>query len=131
MAYDPSEPRDRSGKWTGGAARGHNAGSGNRSLVDRISTQHQRETAGAILRGAATGVAEGIVAGAVIGAVTGGVGAITTPALIARGIARGALAGANIHPVHAALVAGLGAHSALTRHSEKIKNHIAGQHKKG
>lgn len=131
MSFDPNEPRDDSGKWTGGSARGHNAGKGNRSLVDRISTQHQRETAGAIIRGAATGVAEGIVAGAVIGAVTGGAGALATPGLIARAALSGAIAGSKIHPAQAVLVAGLGAHSGLTAHRARMKSEIASQHKKG
>jgi len=131
MGYDPNEPRDNNGKWAGGSARGHNAGKGNRSLVDRISTQHQRDTAKAVLRGAATGIAEGIVASAVIGAVTGGVGVGLAPGLIARGVVRGALAGAKLHPVHATLVAGLGASSGLQAHQAKIKNAIVAKHKKG
>lgn len=131
MGYDPSEPRDDSGKWVGGGARGHNAGRGNRSLVDRISTQHQRDTAVAVLGGAARGIAEGVVIGATIGAVTGGIGALSTPALIARGIASGAIAGSRLHPVHAALAAGIGGASGLTAHKERMKAAVLRQHKKG
>lgn len=119
MAYDPTEPRDRSGKWSGGAARGHNAGGGNRAV------------ALAIARGAATGIAEGIVAGAVIGAVTGGIGEIATPGLIVRGAIKGAIAGAKLHPVQATIVAGFGAHAGLTAHRVRMKSAIADQHKKG
>lgn len=39
MAYDPKEPRDKSGKWAGGAS-GHNAGGGNRSIFQVIKNQH-------------------------------------------------------------------------------------------
>lgn len=131
MGYDPNEPRDRSGKWAGGSARGHNAGGGNRSLVDRISTQHQRDTAGAILRGAATGVAEGIVLSAAIGAVTGGVGVGLAPGLIARGVVSGALAGARLSATHVALHAASGIANGLSAHSERMKVAVAAQHKKG
>lgn len=119
MAFDPTEPRDRSGKWSGGSARGHNAGGGNRAV------------ALAIARGAATGIAEGIVAGTVIGALTGGVGEIATPGLIVRGAIKGAIAGAKIHPVNAALSAGFGAHAGLTKHRARMKSQVAAQHKKG
>jgi hypothetical protein len=129
VGYDPKELRDMHGKWTDGS--GPRGSKGNRSLVDRISTQHQRDTAKAVIRGAATGIAEGIVAGTVIGAVTGGAGAITTPALIARGVISGALAGAKLNPVHAVLAAGFGASAGLAAHRERVKNHIAAQHKKG
>lgn len=119
MTFDPSEPRDRSGKWSGGAARGHNAGGGNRAV------------ALAIARGAATGIAEGIVTGAVIGAVTGGVGEIATPALIVRGAIKGAIAGAKLHPAVAVIVAAGGAHAGLTAHRARMKSAVAYQHKKG
>lgn len=131
MPFDPSEPRDKDGKWTGGSGRGHNAGKGNRSLVDRILTQHQRDTAKAVIRGAATGIAEGIVVSAVLGAATGGFGVGAAPALIARGIVRGALAGAKLHPVHATLAAGVGATVGLQAHKERMKAHVSTQHKKG
>ena len=36
MGYDPKEPRDKLGKWTG-AASGHNAGKGNRETAKNIS----------------------------------------------------------------------------------------------
>lgn len=38
MGFDPNEPRDKSGKWTGGAS-GHNAGGGNRAVADHIKKQ--------------------------------------------------------------------------------------------
>lgn len=126
MGYDPSEPRDRSGKWAGGAARGHNAGKGNRSLVDRISTQHQRDTALAIGKGALVGAAEGIVAGAVIGAATGGFG--VAPALIARGIASGVAAGVRHSSAHVVLGAVGGG---LSAYQARMKSAIKQQHKKG
>jgi hypothetical protein len=119
MGFDPSEPRDRSGKWSGGAARGHNAGGGNRAL------------AASIARGALTGVAEGIVAGAVVGAVTGGIGEIATPALIVRGAIKGAIEGSKLHPVHAVIAAGVGGASGLTAHRERMKAAVKQQHKKG
>lgn len=130
MGYNPNEPRDMYGKWTDGGAS-QKSSKGNQSLIDRISTQHQRDTAGAVLRGAATGVAEGIVASVVIGAVTGGFGVGAAPALIARGIARGAIAGAKLHPAHIAVVAGVGAGVGLAKHRESLKSHVAAQHKKG
>jgi len=129
MGYNPNEPRDMHGKWTDGGSP--KSSKGNSSLIDRISTQHQRETAGAVLRGAATGLAEGIVAGAVIGAVTGGFGVGAAPALIARGVVSGALAGAKLHKGVAALHVGIGVGSALSKRSEAIKSHVAAQHKKG
>ncbi len=54
MSYNPNEPRDRSGKWTGGAS-GHNAGGGNRDVADHIKNQHLslefegRQTAGSFV----------------------------------------------------------------------------------
>lgn len=119
MGFDPSEPRDRSGKWSGGSARGHNAGGGNRAI------------ALAVARGAITGIAEGIVAGTVIGAVTGGVGEIATPGLIVRGAIKGAIAGAKLHPAHAAIAVATGAHAGLQEHRSRMKSAIKQQHKKG
>lgn len=119
MTYDPSEPRDRSGKWSGGAARGHNAGGGNRAV------------ALAIARGAVQGIAEGVVLSTVIGAATGGLGEIATPGLIVRGAIKGAIAGAKLHPVHVALGAGIGAASGLSAHRERMKAAVKQQHKKG
>jgi hypothetical protein len=119
MSYDPSEPRGKDGKWTGGAARGHNAGGGNRAV------------ALAIARGAAQGIAEGIVASTVVGAVTGGLGEIAAPALIVSGAIKGAIAGAALHPINVGLSAALGAHAGLSAHRERMKAAVSAQHKKG
>lgn len=121
MGFDSSEPRDKSGKWTGGAARGHNAGGGNRELAVAIS------------KGVIRGVAEGVVASTVIGAITGGVGEIAAPALIARAAVKGALAGArsSLHPVHIAIGSVIGGNNALQEHREKMMNGIREQHKRG
>lgn len=40
MGYDPNEPRDKDGKWSGGSV-GHNAGGGNRKVADHIKNQHK------------------------------------------------------------------------------------------
>lgn len=119
MGFDPTEPRDRSGKWSGGSARGHNAGGGNRAV------------ALAIARGALRGVAEGVVLSTAIGAVTGGLGELAAPALIARAAVRGAIAGAKLHPVNVALGAGIGAANGLTEHRARLKAALQQQHKKG
>lgn len=119
MAYDPSEPRGKDGKWTGGVARGHNAGGGNRELALSIA------------RGAARGIAEGIVAGAVVGAVTGGFGEIAAPAMILRSAIQGGIEGAKLHPIHAAISATFGAANGLADHKERMKAAIEQQHKKG
>lgn len=117
MAFDPDEPRDKDGKWTGGSARGHNAGGGNRDLALSIA------------RGAAVGIAEGVVLGTVIGAVTGGFGSLAAPGLIARAAIKGAIAGARLPPVHAAIHAGLGAAGGYAAHKQRsVKNHIVEQH---
>lgn len=123
MPYNPNQPRDMNGEWkdTGG---GSLSSKGNRSLVDRISTQHQRDVAGAVLKGAAIGVAQGVVASAVVGAVTGGFGA---PAIIAARATAGARAG--LHPAIAALSAGVGGYSGLEAHRERMKNAVSRQHK--
>lgn len=126
MPYDPNEPRDMEGKWTtGGGSTGHSS-KGNRSLIDRISTQHQRDVALEVAKGAAIGVAQGIVASAVVGAVTGGFGA---PAVIAARAIAGARAG--LHPALATISAAAGGYSALEAHKEKMKSHVSSQHKKG
>ncbi len=133
MAYDPSEPRDRSGKWSGGSARGHNAGRGNRSLVDRISTQHQRDAALAIGAGAVRGVAEGIAVSTALGALTGGIGELAAPGLIAGAVARGAIAGArgSLNPANIIIDAAIGGTAGLKEHREKMKSAIKRQHKNG
>jgi hypothetical protein len=131
MPFDPNEPRDKDGKWVGGGARGHNAGRGNRSLVDRISTQHQRDTVLAVVKGAAHGIAEGVVLSAALGAVTGGYGSLAAPGLIARAAIKGAIAGSKLHPVHAALAAGIGGTAGLQAHKARMKAAVSAQHKKG
>jgi hypothetical protein len=118
MGFDPSEPRDKSGKWAGGAARGHNAGV-NRAMALSIA------------RGALQGVAEGVVVSTAIGALTGGLGEIASPGLIARGAIKGAIEGAKLHPVNLALGAGFGAHGGLQAHRERMKSAVAAQHKRG
>lgn len=121
MTYDPSEPRDRSGKWTGGSARGHNAGGGNRELAISIA------------KGAAIGIAEGIVLSTAIGAVTGGIGEIAAPALIASATIRGAIAGARagVAASHIALHSIVGGASGLEAHKNNLKSVIKSQHKRG
>lgn len=124
MTFNPNQPRNMDGEWTSGG--GSSRSKGNKSLVDRISTQHQRDTALAIAKGAAIGVAQGVVASAVIGAATGGLGA---PAVIALRAIQGARAG--LHPALVALGAGLGGYSGLEAHKAKMKSHVSSQHKKG
>ena len=124
MTYNPNQPRDMDGEWTNGS--GSRASKGNRSLVDRISTQHQRDVAGEIAKGAAIGIAQGIVASAVVGAVTGGFGA---PVVIAARAIQGARAG--FHPALTAISAAAGGYSGLEAHRAKMKSHVATQHKKG
>lgn len=133
MSFDPSEPRDKDGKWAGGSARGHNAGI-NRSLVDRISTQHQRDVAYEIGKGALLGVAEGVALGVAVGAVTGGVGGIAAlagPVNILRSAAFGAAKGAKEavqpHAVAAAVV--VGGYTSYQTHRAAIKTQIVKQHK--
>lgn len=122
MGYNPNEPRDMHGKWTDGS--GPRSSKGNKSLIDRISTQHQREAALAIAKGAAIGVAQGVVASAVIGVATGGLG---TPAVIALRAIQGARAG--LHPVLSGISAVAGGYSGLDAHREKMKSTLAKQHK--
>lgn len=131
MGYDPNEPRDMQGRWSHGAATIGHRSKGNASLIDRISTQHQRDTALAVAKGAARGIAEGVVLSAVVGAATGGYGSLAAPALIGRAVVRGAIEGARLHPVHAALAAGVGAAGGLAAHKERMKVAVHSQHKKG
>ena len=124
MPFNPNEPRDMHGKWTDGS--GPTGSKGNRSLVDRISTQHQRDAALEIAKGAAIGIAQGVVASAVIGAATGGLGA---PAVIAARVIQGARAG--FHPALVTISAAAGGYSGLEAHKAKLKSHVSTQHKKG
>lgn len=125
MPFNPNQPRDQDGEWTSGGGS-TKASRGNRSLIDKISTQHQRDTALAVAKGAAIGIAQGVVAGAVVGAVTGGFGA---PAVLAARAIAGARSG--LHPALVALSAGVGGYSGLEAHRERMKSHVAMQHKKG
>lgn len=122
MGYDPNEPRDMFGKWTDGT--GPSGSKGNRSLINRISTQHQRDVAYEVAKGAAIGIAQGVVASAVIGAATGGLGA---PAVIAARAIQGARAG--FHPALVAISAAAGGYSGLEAHRERMKNAVSRQHK--
>ncbi len=122
MGYNPNQPRDMNGEWTDSGGGG--SSKGNRSLVDRISTQHQRDVAGAVIKGAAIGVAQGIVAGAVVGAVTGGFGA---PVVIAARAIQGARSG--LHPALVAISAGAGGYGGLEAHRAKMKSAVSAQHK--
>lgn len=122
MGYNPNQPRDMNGEWTDSGGGG--SSKGNRSLVDRISTQHQRDVAGAVLKGAVIGVAQGVVASAVVGAVTGGFGA---PAIIAARAIAGARSG--FHPALVAISAGAGGYGGLEAHRAKMKSAVSAQHK--
>lgn len=133
MAYDPGEPRDANGRWVGGGARGHNAGGGNRSIVDHVLTQHQQDVALSVGKGIAKGIAEGIAVSAAVGVVTGGFGAIATPALITGAAARGAVLGARhgLSTAHVVLGTLVGGHSGLEEHRARIKAEVVNEHKKG
>lgn len=124
MSYNPNQPRDMNGEWTDSGAA--SSSKGNRSLVDKISTQHQRDVAYEVAKGAAIGIAQGVVASAVVGAVTGGFGA---PVVLAARAIQGARAG--LHPALIAISAGVGGYSGLEAHRANLKSKIAQQHKKG
>ncbi|HEX2556986.1 MAG TPA: hypothetical protein VHK86_01570 [Nitrososphaera sp.] len=112
------------GEWTSGG--GSSRSKGNRSLIDRISTQHQRDVAVEVAKGAAIGVAQGIVASAIIGAATGGLGG---PAVLAARAIAGARSG--LHPVLTGISAAAGGYSGLEAHRARMKAHVSSQHKKG
>ena len=67
MGFDPSEPRDRAGKWTNGSS-GHNAGKGNRKIAKKAKVDHKHGAAWHTTKGAIKGAGAGAVVGAAIGA---------------------------------------------------------------